>query len=1132
MVRPRIICVTRFAELAAQTNFSFLRGASHGEEMVAAAKALGMTAIGIADRNTLAGVVRAHKAAKEEGLKLLVGARLVAQDGFEVIAYPKDRAAYGRLCRLLTRGNRRAPKGECHLAREEIFKEEGLIVLVVPPSALTPAFAEALKEVARVSRSPVYLCASRPYGAQDRRRLVALADLAEGAGAPLVAVNDALYHAPERRVLADVLTCIREKCTIAEAGFRLAANAERHLKSPTEMARLFKGYEAALARTAMIADQIDFSLDELRYEYPEEVVAPGETPQQTLVRLTWEGARGRFPDGVPEKIRTTIAYELDLIEHLQYAPYFLTVYDLVRFARGRGILCQGRGSAANSAVCFALGVTSVDPTKIDLLFERFVSAERGEPPDIDVDFEHERREEVIQYIYEKYGRHRAGIAATVITYRARSAIRDVGKALGLSLDAVGALAKTTWGWSSDGIDPAHVREVGLDPDEPNLARALTLAHELIGFPRHLSQHVGGFVIARGPVEELVPVGNAAMADRTFVEWDKDDLDALGLMKVDVLALGMLTCIAKAFALLKSEYGVSLDLATVPQDDPAVYDMLGKADSIGVFQVESRAQMSMLPRLRPRTFYDLVIEVAIVRPGPIQGGMVHPYLRRRTGEESISFPSEALREVLGKTMGVPLFQEQAMRIAVVGAGFTPSEADRLRRAMATFRRVGIIHTMKEKFIAGMRQRGYEEGFIKQCWSQIEGFGEYGFPESHAASFALLVYVSAWLKNWYPDVFLAAILNAQPLGFYAPAQLVRDAKDHGVTVRHPDINDSEWDAVLEAATPPQPLPTRGRANPDHPLVGRSASGASRVGENPTTRTRYAVRLGFRAIKGLAEEHGRAVAVARRVGAPFVSMRDLWLRTRIPPSALMKLADADAFRSIGLDRRQALWAIRGLEEGAAARTGAASNLAPLPLFAAAIARERAGGDETAPLPVLPEAGHVALDYAVLSLSLRKHPVAFLREHYAKAGIVPNAALRAIRNNARATLAGLVLVRQRPGTAKGTIFVTLEDETGAANLIVWPKVFEAYRRVVLTARVLEAQGRVQREGEVIHLVVERLIDRSDDLIVLDEDYAAQMEALARADEVNRWSEDPRTRMMERMAARATRADAAAALPKSRDFH
>jgi error-prone DNA polymerase len=1073
--------LTFFAELCVTTNFSFLRGGSHAEELVLAAKAHGLAAIGVADRNTLAGVVRAHAAAKEHGIGLLVGARLATMDGFEVIAYPRDRAAYGRLTKLLTLGNRRAEKGECHLTLADILDfGEGQCFIAMPPAAPGKAFSDALQSLARAFPRSVWLALSPHYDGSDGRRFLALQKLSREAHAPLVATNDVLYHTPERRALQDVLTCIREHCTLETAGFRLEANAERHVKPGAEMARLLSHAPDALAQSLAIAERCRFSLDELKYEYPSDTFSENETPQELLERLTWEGAKWRFPDGVDSKIEATIRNELTIIEGKQYAPYFLTVHDLVREARRLEILCQGRGSAANSAVCFCLGITSVDPREVDLLFERFVSADRDEPPDIDVDFEHERREEVMQYIYEKYGRHRAGIAATVISYRSRSAIRDVGKAFGLSEDVVHALSRSTWGWSSKGISEEDARKTGLDPQDRRLLMALDLARELLGFPRHLSQHVGGFVITKGPLDEVVPIGNAAMEDRTFVEWDKDDLDELGILKVDVLALGMLTCIRRAFEMLEKHHGRKLTLATVPQDDPAVYDMLCEADSVGVFQVESRAQMSMLPRLKPRDFYDLVVEVAIVRPGPIQGGMVHPYLKNREKKpEEIDYPSPELKEVLKKTRGIPLFQEQAMKIAIVGAGFSPGDSDKLRRAMATFRKSGTIGMYREKFVSGMIANNYDRDFAERCFKQIEGFADYGFPESHAASFALLVYVSAWIKCHYPDVFCAAILNSQPMGFYAAAQLVRDAKEHGVEVREVDVNRSDWDCTLEE------------------IEGK--------------RLR-AVRLGLRQVKGVQGETAEKIERERRTG--FDSVRHLWLRTGLTPRVIERLADADAFRSIGLDRRAALWAVRGLGGYGDGRSGVKP--AALPLFAAL----EEGGfqrEEEVTLPSMPLGEHVVLDYATLRLSLKAHPLAFLRNKFAARGVITHQRLKEVKADTRVKLAGLVLVRQRPGTASGVIFATLEDETGIANIIIWPKTYERYRRIVLTSRLFGIKGRVQREGIVIHVIADEI-----------EDLTHELSTISSAGEIVR--EEKRTAKIPRFEEEQLRA--ARFVPKSRDFH
>ena len=1119
-----------YAELQITSNFSFLRGGSHPEELVLRAHELGLAALALTDCNTLAGVVRAHVAAKEVGIRFVVGARLdleaariptpsarilplpsargsrVKPEGDKrtgsekagglqparsVLCFPTDRAAYGRLSQLISQGQRRAEKGDCKLELDDLLDHaEDQIVIALAPDRLDDGFAAFLRELSH-KLPACYLAGQHLYRGDDAARLEALAGLAATCRTPLVATGDVLYHGPERRPLQDVLTCIREHTTIDQAGFRLEANAERHLKPPAEIARLFRHYPDALARTLEITDACRFRLDELRYDYPIDLPPAGLSVQEHLALLTWQGAAWRYPEGLPAKVGSLLEHELLLIEELGYAPYFLTVHDIVRFANSRGILCQGRGSAANSAVCYCLGITAVDPLHFDLLFERFVSAERKEPPDIDVDFEHERREEVIQYIYRKYGREHAGIAATVIHYRSRSAIREVGKALGLSEDAVGALASGIWGWSEGGLDDELARERGLDPTAPRLRLALQLASELTGFPRHLSQHVGGFVLTRSRLDQVVPVVNAAMPDRTMVEWDKDDLDALGILKIDVLALGMLTCIRKAFELLARHYGKKLDLATIPPEDRAVYAMLSRADSIGVFQVESRAQMTMLPRLRPQSFYDLVIEVAIVRPGPIQGDMVHPYLRRRNGEERVEYPSDALKGVLEKTLGVPLFQEQAMQIAIVGAGFTASESDRLRRAMATFKRVGTIHTFKAKFIDGMAKNGYARAFAERCFQQIEGFGTYGFPESHAASFALLVYVSAWLKCHYPEVFACALLNSQPMGFYAPAQIVRDARDHGVAVLPVDVNASDWDCTLEVAA---------AAAVAAPPAGEETRLAP-VGDVPTSS--LALRLGFRQVKGLKAAELTQLVEGR--GGGYRDLADLRHRSGVSAATLDRLARADAFTSLALDRRGALWKALGLE-----RTGHERDLPPL--FAWARDREVAvkNGREvavkndrevavkndrkvattaaqTAPVappaepPAEPEValppmtlGHeVAEDYANLRLSLRAHPLALLRAFLPRRTLKA-AALAGVEDGQWVEVAGLTLVRQRPGTASGVIFITLEDETGVANLVVWPKVFERFRRVVLGAQLLAAQGRLQKEGLVIHVVAARLLDRT----------------------------------------------------------
>ncbi|OLF81348.1 DNA polymerase [Maricaulis sp. W15] len=1077
-----------YAELIALSNFSFLRGASHAEEMVLAAKELGLEALGICDINTLAGVVRAHLAAREHGLKLLVGARLRPTDGPDLVCYPTDRAAYGRLSTLLSKGKMgEVPKGECHISLADILAHaEGQIFIAIPPADPDPDFEPLLLRLRAHWEDRLYLAAIHRMGGGDGARLGALAALSERTGVPLVATQDALYHTPARRPLQDVLTCIREGCDIESAGFRLEANAERHLKPPQEMARLFKGYEAALVRSCEIASLCQFSLDELSYTYPDEPVPPGRTPQHHLTDLAWEGARKRYPEGIPPKVSALIEHELALIEDLDYPAYFLTVHDIVAWARGQGILCQGRGSAANSAVCYCLGITSVDPANSSLLFARFLSKERREPPDIDVDFEHERREEVIQYVYRRYGRHRAALTATVISYRPRSAVGDVCKALGLSRDISTAMTGTVWGSWGSKVSADHIRQAGLDPDKPVIRQAIQLASELIGFPRHLSQHVGGFVLTQGPLIETVPIGNAAMEERTFIEWDKDDIDALGIMKVDVLALGMLSCIRKAFDMLALYKGETWDLASIPDGDAAVYDMLCRADSVGVFQVESRAQMTMLPRLRPRNFYDLVIEVAIVRPGPIQGDMVHPYLRRRKGLEPVRFPSpspdhgppDELAQILRRTLGVPLFQEQAMQIAIDAAKFTPDEANGLRRAMATFRKMGTIANYETKMVDGMVARGYAPEFAAACFNQIKGFGEYGFPESHAASFALLVYVSSWLKCHHPEIFAAAILNAQPMGFYAPAQLVRDAREHGVEVRGVDVNYSDWDCTLE----------------------------------PCEAGGFALRLGFRQIDGMRQEE--AAVVMQRRGPGFDDPAGLRRRTGLGRGMMEKLAAADAFRSMGLDRRAALWAVRG---GARDRG--------LPLFDSADVS--AFGHETeAGLPQMPLSEHVLQDYQTTGLSLKAHPMAFLREAHGRLGLVTTSEANERPHGRWVKTAGVVLVRQRPGTASGVVFMTIEDETGIANLVVWPRVFDRFRPVVMGARLVAVTGRIQKADGVVHIVCDSLIDKTDDLSLLSEDAqrAALDGAVARADEAKGpVARDPRGRSHPRNVR---------VIPNSRDFH
>ena len=1100
-----------YAELAVTTNFSFLRGASHPKELAETACLLNLAAIGIADRNSLAGVVRLYSALdpiKGEKPRLLVGTRLVFADGTpEILAYPTDRAAYGRLCRLLSAGKLRAKKGDCLLYREDLFQwQEGLLFAVVPsptpqpPPALGRGKTQLhafLADLAAVAPNRVWLAAAMLYRGDDRRRLRKLARLALDARVPLLAVNDVLYHAPDRRPLQDVVTCIREHVTLDSAGKRLEANAERHLKTPEEMARLFRDAPEAIEESMRFASRIGFSLDQLKYNYPSEPVPKDKTAQEHLDDLTWAGAARRYPGGLPEKVRETLKKELALIRSLDIPQYFLTVHDIVRIANDKKILCQGRGSAANSAVCYVLGITAVDPTEVDLLFERFVSAERKEPPDIDVDFEHERREEIIQDIYKRYGHERAALTATVICYRPRSAIREVGKAFGLTEDVTAALASGVWGSWGSSLKDKEIAQSRLDPGNALIAHAVSFANELMGFPRHLSQHPGGFVLTEDRLDTIVPIGPAAMEDRWFIEWDKDDIDALGMMKVDVLALGMLTCIRKAFALIGDFNGAPLDLASVPREDPEVYDMLCKADAIGVFQVESRAQMNMLPRLRPRKFYDLVIEVAIVRPGPIQGDMVHPYLRRRSGIEAIDFPSPSpehgpaneLEQVLGKTMGVPLFQEQAMKLAIVAARFTPDEANGLRRAMATFRNVGTIDSFRDKMVNGMVARGYAKDFAERCFHQIEGFGSYGFPESHAASFAHLVYISSWIKKYFPAEFGCALLNSQPMGFYAPAEIVRDAREHDVEVRGPDINLSDWDNTLESALPLRegrktqsvfrggaaqyPLTSTQKSVENracdlglpHPEKSRRDFSTLPQGEGGSSR---ALRLGFRQIDGLGEVASRKLIEMR--GQGYRSVEDLALRSGLPKRALIILAEADAFRSIGLDRREALWKVRRL-----------SGEDPLPLFAAASELPEEANIEA--LPAMPLSEHVLADYQTLRLSLKGYPMEFLRDLFRRERVMSCADIAAARDGQSARCAGVVLVRQMPGTA-GVVFITLSDETGIANVVVWPRVLERYRGAVMGSRLLFVEGKIQRSPEgIVHLVSERLIDRTVELERLSED-------------------------------------------------
>jgi len=1108
-----------FIELVSASNFSFLRAASHPEELVAAAGALGLAGIGLCDRNSFAGAVRGHVTArdvreKSPDFRYLAGTRLSFADGTpDIVAYPANRDAYGRLTRLLSRGNLRpeAEKGSCHLVFPDLgdFHEGQLFIFIADESDWERS-EQALAELAALAPGRVWVAGVVKFSGNDRARLNRLADLARRHGAKLMASNDVAYHVPERKIVLDVVTCIREHMTLAEAGRRLAPNAERHLKGPREMARLFSEHPEAITETLRFAARITFSLDELRYNYPTETVGNGETPQETLERLSWAGARRRYPEGVPALVVEGLEKELKLIAQLNYASYFLTVEDIVRYARHeRGILCQGRGSAANSMVCYCLGITEVNPVTGNLVFGRFISTERNEPPDIDVDFEHERREEVMQYVYKKYGGQRTGLTATVITYRSKSAIRETAKVFGVSDDVVAAFNQMHWGWGSS-VDLNGARALGLDPDDPTITQMLNVVSVLRGFPRHLSQHVGGFVITRDSLESLVPIGKTGMESRTIIEWDKDDIDALGILKVDILALGMLTCLRRSIELLHQHYGRDVTLRQLmdeeaePEVRAPVYRMTQRADTIGVFQIESRAQMSMLPRLKPECFYDLVIEVAIVRPGPIQGGMVHPYLKRRQNREKVTFPRPELEAVLGRTLGVPLFQEQAMQIAVVGAGFSPGKADQLRRAMAAWRRNGKLAQFGEEFIAGMIGNGYPEEFAKRCFSQIQGFGEYGFPESHAASFALLVYASCWFKCHYPDVFACALLNSQPMGFYAPAQIVRDAIEHGVEVRAADINLSDFWHLLE----PGPRASERVARQHREMA-------------PDIRSNRAIRLGLSQVTGLREDHANLI-VARR-GAGYKSIREFWLRTGLPIATLEKLAEADAFGSLELSRRDALWTVKGLVGTAGAEK--------LPLFAAA---DRAAAQADEPVEDLPDMApgeEVVHDYRTLSLSLKAHPVSFLRPTLSARRVLRAAELVDKPNGMMVEVAGLVLVRQQPGTASGVIFATLEDETGVANIIIWPKVFHVNRKVVLGSRLMAVRGQLQREGLVTHVIAKSFTDHTPELVEIARGHDLGDAVLARGDEGKSGPPPGRDESAMRRGAIADRI-ARAALPGGRNFH
>ncbi len=1069
---------TAFVELGVTSCFSFLHGASDAVDLSRTASQLGYHALGIADLNTMAGIVRLHAAARKACLEPIIGCRLKLITGEEFLAYPKDRAAYGRLCSLLSKGKMRGVEGEwqtkgvCDLTLDDLSIHTDGVQLIALPQEDVAEFARGLRRLTRALPTLHHIAVSYLYRGDDRARINSLGRLAQSHGLRILATNDVHYHVPERRPLQDVLTCILHKTTIAKAGFWVEANAERYLKSPAQMIDLFKDWPHAIHATRGVADACKFDLRELSYEYPQKNLPDDCTPQEYLTDLTFKGAAWRYPDGVPDKVLKGLNKELAMIEKMDIAQYFLTIYDVIQYARygvETPILCQGRGSAANSAVCYVLGITAVDPDKNDLLFERFISEERKEPPDIDVDFEHERREEVIQHIYGQYGREHAGLCATVIHYRPRMAIREVGKVMGLSEDITSALAKTIWGSGGREIGAKEATEAGLDLNDPLMARTIKLAEQLIGMPRHLSQHVGGFILTETPLTQTVPIGNGAMKDRSFIEWDKNDIEELRILKIDVLALGMLTCIRKAFDMIDAHYGKRYDLASIKHDD-AVYEMLCKGDSVGVFQVESRAQINMLPRLQPREFYDLVIQVAIVRPGPIQGDMVHPFLRRRNGLEPEEYPSpgpeydqDELKNILSRTMGVPIFQEQAMKIAMVAAEFSTAEANELRKAMATFRSKGTIGMLEDKMVGRMIGRGYDAEFAHRCFNQIKGFGDYGFPESHAASFAHLVYVSSWIKHHYPDVFCAALLNSQPMGFYAPAQLVRDAREHGVKVRPVDVNFSDWDNTLEPIGPDQ----------------------------------FALRLGLRQVDGLRRDVIERMMLVR--DTPFTDLEDFKVRTNADAGTMRKLAAADVFRSMGLDRRQALWDARALKD------------APdLPLFAT-------GRDEGAevmfPLPQMPTCEHVVADYQTLRLSLKAHPMSFLRASMTRQGYSSANDLKHMRNGQRISMAGIVLIRQRPGTAKGVCFITIEDEVGVANLVVWSKVMAAYRKVVMRARVIDVRGVVQREGDVIHIIVNHLVDRTDALDRLSNDVPdAQMTTIPKG--THRHPRDVRV------------------IPKSRDFH
>jgi len=1143
--------MSAFFEIGAKTNFSFLEGASKPEEMVVQAAVMKLGGLGIADRNSVAGVVRAHAQAEAirkkfermkaglleerekkdiipDPIRFQPGARLVFADGTpDILAYPRDRQGWAHLCRLLSAGNLRAEKGKCILSEADLMEwGDDMMLAIIPHPSIADdnnhaAFEACLERFRKRFRKNIHMALAPAYDGRDRRMFATISMLADRSRIPLIATNQPLYHDTARRPLADIVTSIREHIPIPEAGFLLAPNAERYLKSGNEILRLFRDYAHAVTNTGKFFESLSFSLDELEHNYPSEN-DEGETPYETLERLTNSGAAKRFPNGVPEKVQNNIEYELDLVRRKQYEPYFLTVHRIIQYARHeKKILCQGRGSAANSVICYCLEITEVNPEKSTLLFDRFLSMDRDEPPDIDVDFEHERREEVIQHIYEKYGKEHAGLTAGVTTYRTRSAGREVSKAFGLSEDVQSAIGSLVWGWSEEKLSEREAKAAGLDIFDPMTKNVLKYASELLGFPRHLTQHVGGFVITRDRLDEVVPIMKTAMPGRYMVEWDKDDLDNLKILKVDILALGMLTALKRAFDLLLLHYDVKKTLADLGndkhEDEEPVYAMMCRADTLGVFQIESRAQMSMLPRLKPQKFYDLVIEVAIVRPGPIQGDMVHPYLKRREEKARgipTTYPSEELKGVLERTLGVPLFQEQAMQIAITAAGFKPAEADQLRRAMATFKRTGTIGNFETRFIEGMVAKDYPRDFALQCFNQIKGFGEYGFPESHAASFALLVYASSWVKAYYPDVFCAAMLNSQPMGFYAPAQLVRDAREHGVDIRPVDINESNWDCLLEEAE-----------------FNKRSVDFRHASMRDVIKTKRAVRLGFRQIKGLSEASMEQLVANR--GRGYSSIRDLWLRSGLQKADIERLADADAFRSIKLSRREALWAVRALDAKSAAEK--------LPLFDQVSHIDLQVEPETR-LPQMLPGEQVIEDYRYLSLSLKGHPVSFLRDEFRKAGVVRSVDLLTVPNGRRVTIAGLVLVRQRPGSAKGVIFMTLEDETGVANAIVWQRVFEKYRPIVMGARLVKIHGRLQSQSGVIHTVVDHIEDMTPALGILQKE-ARRFGVSDRSDQALNPTMDPRQRKLANSVENAVMEkslisgshgarETAQIMPKGRNFH